>query len=116
MSEDNEKLFGDQKIPFKVMVKRISHYVLPEWKSFFLAFILIIVNVGFDVILPYIIGKFTDAVADTNVAFGFIAGLAIGWFTLSVVSQVLVYFESMILQKTGQRIIYKLRMEVFTHI
>ena len=116
MAEDNEKLFGDKKIPFKVMWKRICHYVLPEWKAFALAFLLIILNVGFDVVLPLFIGEFTEAIADYNVAFAYIISLSLGWFILSVVSQVMIYFESMILQKAGQRIIYKLRMEVFTHI
>ena len=44
--EDNEKLFGDKKIPMKVMLKRLMHYILPEWKSFVLAFLLIVINVA----------------------------------------------------------------------
>ena len=116
MSDDNEKLFGDKKIPSKVMFKRIAHYVMPEWKAFTLAFILILVNVGLDIILPLFISKFTDAVADFNTPLAYILGLSFGWLGVSICSQVLIYFESMILQKTGQRIVYKLRMEVFEHI
>ena len=52
MAEDNEKLFGDKKIPAKVMFKRLMHYILPEWKWFLLAFLLIIINVAIEVILP----------------------------------------------------------------
>ena len=48
MSEDNEKLFGDKKIPPRVMTKRLWHYIGPEWKSFALAFLLIMINVGLD--------------------------------------------------------------------
>ena len=40
MQEDNEKLFGDKKIPPRIMRKRLWHYVGPEWKSFALAFLL----------------------------------------------------------------------------
>ncbi len=116
MAEDNEKLFGDKKIPAKIMFKRLMHYILPEWKSFLLAFILIIINVALDVILPLFMKNFTDAIAETNVALAFIIGLAAGYFGICLVNQVLIYFESMILQKTGQRIVYKLRMEVFEHI
>ena len=116
MAEDNEKLFGDKKIPSKIMFKRLMHYILPEWKSFLLAFILIIINVGLDVILPLFMARFTDAVADINVALAFILGLAAGYFGICFINQILIYFESMILQKTGQRIVYKLRMEVFEHI
>lgn len=35
---------------------------------------------------------------------------------LSLINQAFLYFESMILQKAGQKIIYNLRMEVFEHI
>lgn len=116
MSEDTEKLFGDKKIPPKQMFKRLAHYVLPEWKAFTLALFLILVNVAIDVILPLFLREFTNKVANINTALSFIIGLSIGYFSLSVVTQALIYFESMILQRTGQRIVYKLRMEVFEHI
>lgn len=116
MAEDNERLFGDKKIPFKVMVKRLAHYVLPEWKSFALAFLLIIINVGLDIVLPLFIRKFTDTIPLVNTTVSFIIYLAVGYFALSFVMQISIYFESMLLQKAGQRIVYKLRMEVFEHI
>ena len=116
MAEDNEKLFGDKKIPFKVMVKRLAHYVLPEWKSFALAFLLIIINVGLDIVLPLFIREFTDTIPLVNTTVSFIIYLAVGYFALSFVMQISIYFESMLLQKAGQRIVYKLRMEVFEHI
>ena len=116
MQEDSEKLFGDKKIPPKVMLKRLWHYIKPEWKSFGLAFLFIILNVAFDVILPLFIEAHTRAIAEMDTVFAYIVGLTVGYFALSFVSQVLIYFESMILQKTGQRIVYKLRMEVFEHI
>ena len=125
MADDNEKLFGDQKIPAKKMFKRLAHYILPEWKSFLLAFVLIIINVGLDVVLPLVIKEFTAAIEDEATPFSqfipangltYIIILAVGYFAICVVNQVLIYFESMTLQKTGQRIVYKLRMEVFEHI
>ena len=114
--EDNEKLFGDKKIPAKVMLKRLMHYILPEWKAFTLAFLLIIINVAIDVALPLALRYTTDELGKANPSLSFVINLTVGWFILSVISQIIIYFESMILQKTGQRIVYKLRMEVFEHI
>ena len=120
MSEDNEKLFGDKKIPSRIMIKRLWRYIGPEWKSFTLALLLILINVGFDVILPLFFRNFTNVLADTlkdnSVLLSYVIGLSIGYFSLSFVSQIMIYFEGMILQKAGQRIVYKLRMEVFEHI
>ena len=116
MAEDNELLFGDHKIPVKVKLKRLLSYIRPEWKSFLLAFFFILLNVGFEVVTPLFIKEFTNAIADTSVTLAYIMGLSIGYFIVSIVAQVMIYFESMLLQKAGQRIIYKLRMEVFEHI
>ena len=116
MAEDNEKLFGDKKIPMKVMFKRLMHYILPEWKAFALAFLLIVVNVAIDVALPLALRYTTDELGKVNPSLSFVINLTVGWFVLSVISQIIIYCESMILQKTGQRIVYKLRMEVFEHI
>ena len=116
MAEDNEKLFGDQKIPNKIMFKRLMHYVLPEWKSFVFAFLLIIVNVGLDILLPYLVSEFQRVIVLTDTTLQFVILLAAGYFLISLVNHVFVYFESMSLQKAGQRIVYKLRMEVFEHI
>ena len=116
MADDNEKLFGDQHIPTKTMIKRLWQYIRPEWKAFLLAFIIILINVGLDVILPLFIREFTDAIAKFYTPLAYIIGLSVGYFALSFVSQILIYFESMILQKTGQKIVYNLRMKVFEHI
>ena len=116
MAEDNEKLFGDKKIPMKVMFKRLMHYILPEWKAFALAFLLIVINVAIDVALPLALRFTTDELGKANPSLSFVINLTVGWFALSVISQIIIYLESMILQKTGQRIVYKLRMEVFEHI
>ena len=80
MAEDNELLFGDHKIPAKVKLKRLLSYIRPEWKSFLLAFIFILLNVGFEVITPLFIKEFTNAIADTSVALAYIMGLSIGYF------------------------------------
>ena len=116
MAEDNEKLFGDKKIPMKVMLKRLMHYILPEWKAFALAFLLIVINVAIDVALPLALRYTTDELGKASPSLSFVINLTAGWFALSVISQIIIYFESMILQKTGQRIVYKLRMQVFEHI
>ena len=138
MAEDTEKLFGDKKIPMKIMIKRLLGYIRPEWKSFALAFLLILINVGADIALPLFIKDFTNnfglylegkeviipffskpfvhTVDQLDLLLIATLSLAFGYFALTVISQIIIYFESMILQKTGQRIVYKLRMEVFEHI
>ena len=115
------KLKGDHKIPNKTLIKYLFNFIKPELWKFLIAMLLIVVNVALDIILPIIIIKFTDLLKQTTPTSGqeLLLGLisfAIGYFILGVFNQVFLYAESMLLQHTGQKIIYNLRMKVFTHI
>lgn len=116
MEKELEKLMGDKKIPLKILFKRTFHYVKPELPRFLFALFLILINVGIDVVLPLIISKITTNLKSDYLDLILILVLVIGYFLLSLINQAFLYFESMILQKAGQKIIYNLRMEVFEHI
>ena len=116
MNVDNEKLKGDHKLPFKVKFKRTLQYIKPQWWRFVVALLLILVSVGFDVVFPQFIKWITNNLQSVNPSLSYILGLGFGYLGLAVFGQIILYFESMILQKAGQTIIYNLRMEVFTHI
>lgn len=116
MEEETLKLKGDKQIPLGVMLKRTMKYLRPEALHFIISLILIAVNVALDVILPLFISKITDALQTLDKPFSYILWLVIAYLVISVVNQVFLYFESMLLQHSGQRIIYKMRMEVFSHI
>ena len=116
MGKELEKLMGDKKIPLTTLFKRTFHYVKPELPRFLFALFLILINVGIDVVLPLIISKITTNLKSDYLDLILILVLVIGYFLLSLINQAFLYFESMILQKAGQKIIYNLRMEVFEHI
>lgn len=118
MNENKNNLLLDKKIPFLVMTKRTLKYVKKERKNFIFAFILIIFNVFLDILFPLISMRLTNELklpAD-KISLQVILIAAISYLIMSLFNQVVLYFESMILTRTGQRIIYNLRMEVFTHI
>ena len=116
MEKELEKLMGDKKIPLTTLFKRTFHYVKPELPRFLFALFLILINVGIDVVLPLIISKITTNLKSDYLDLILILVLVIGYFLLSLINQAFLYFESMVLQKAGQKIIYNLRMEVFEHI
>ena len=60
MQNDEMMLKGDKKLGIGVVLKRNLLYVKPEIKNFILAFVMIIFNVGLDVILPLFIGEITN--------------------------------------------------------
>ena len=115
---DKDKLFGDKKLSTKEMISRCYKYLKPELWKVILALVIVLLNVAVDLILPYIMGNVTGLLRqnDTTTKFSTILLFVLGYLGLSLINQVFVYFESMILAKVGQRIVYKVRMDVFTHI
>lgn len=114
--DEKSKLVGDHKLSTKEMLKKNFQYLKPEWRSFLFAAFLIILNVILDIILPLVLSEVTKILKMDTIDIKLIIAFAVGYFILTIVNQVFLYFESMILQKSGQRIIYSLRMDVFSHI
>lgn len=116
MQDDINKLKGDVKIPVKFLFKRTMAYVKPEWLSFLAAFILLSCNVVLDLYLPKIIQMMTDMLSSNLIEYKKIISWSIIYVSIAFVNVVFIYLESMCLQRAGQRIIYKLRIDVFKHI
>lgn len=116
MTDEVEKLKGNVHIPTKVMLKRINNYLKPEIARFVGAMFLIVVNVVLDIILPLFVSRITNNLKSDGINLQFIVGMAIAYLAIGVCNQGFLVWESMLLQKAGQNIIYRLRNEVFEHI
>ena len=111
-------LKGDKPLSTKELYKRVGKYIKPYWLNFVLAFILIIINVAADIVIPLFTSNLTDYLSEGtfNQGISIILWCAIGSFVITVVNQAILYVESILLCHTGEQIVYNLRMEVFTHI
>lgn len=109
-------LLVDKKIPTRKLLARTLKYVSGEKKSIIIALLLIIINVIFSVITPRVVGVFTDQMSMENPVLSVLIIIAVATLVISLITQGIMFLESMILTKAGQRIIYNLRMEIFTHI
>lgn len=116
MQEDLMKLKGDKKIPLRVLFKRTMKYIKPELLSFIIAIVFLIANVLLDLYLPIVLQGIIDNLQSDELNTKYIIGNSVLYLGISVLNMILIYFESMMLQKAGQRIIIKLRTDVFTHI
>ena len=114
--EKEENILLDKHLPTFSMIKRSFGYIKPEIKTFILTFVFIIFNVVLSVALPLFIGEITKNLKSDQINLEYIIFLVIVYFILNFLNQIFLYFETMILQKAGQRIIYKLRMEVYEHV
>jgi len=118
MNNDEMSLKSDRKLGMLTILKRNIKYIKPEIWRFVIAFIMMIFNVLVGLLLPRIVGNITTELSGSasDIDFTYIILSVIFYISICVINQLVVYFEAMILQNVGQRIIYQMRMEVFTHI
>lgn len=109
-SKEYERSMSDSEL-----IARLMAYAKPHWKALVLVLVIMLFSIFYDIVSPLIIGSIerlivTDfALRELYVKVGIYAGIL-------VVSMICTYFQSIILQRTGQKILSKLRMDIFTHI
>ncbi len=97
------------------ILKRLMHYAKPYVPAFVLTFFLMLVSVSMALLEPFIIGLSIDSLTGTFTL------ISLPWLLTIFVASILLsagfeYLQTMILQKTGQSIVYNIREEVFTHV
>ena len=97
------------------IVLRLLAYARPYWKQFVLTGLVMLFSVVYDVLSPLLVGRIVGMVQEDFVLAELFAMVAV-YATILVVSLVCTYTQAMLLQKTGQKILSQIRMDVFTHI
>ena len=97
------------------LVRRLLQYAKPYWKEFLLVFIIMIFSIVYDLVSPLIIGGIERLVKDDFVLRDLYLAVAI-YAGILIVSMICTYFQTIILQKIGQKILSALRLDIFTHI
>ncbi len=103
-----------------IIMRRLLHYAAPYKWYFILALFFTAVLVAVDLIPAYLEGELigylqlTDKTSSEKMTFAI--WLVVGYFAVIVASSFLNYYNTMILQKTGQHIVFNIRKEVFEKI
>ena len=114
--ELKEQLLGHKKIPFPLLMKHCWKYIKKELGALIGSAILTIINVFLSSIIPIFAQRVVENLQSTNIILTMVISYAVGILVLTIVNEVILYFESMILQKAGQRIVLRLRVDVFEHV
>ncbi len=105
----------DRSIPDGEIVRRLMKYAAPYKKQFALVLAIMLLSIAADLASPLIIGRVEDLIKDSFQPPVLLRWVALYAFTLAV-NMVSTYFQSILLQKIGQRILSALRQDLFTHI
>jgi len=105
----------ERNMPDGEIVRRLLQYAKPYWKSFVLVFFVMLLSIVYDLVSPLIIGRIQGLIRD-DFELGSLYAMVGLYAGILVVSMVCTYLQAMILQKTGQKILSQIRLDVFTHI
>ena len=108
--DDNERSMADGEL-----VRRLLIYAKPYWKNFVIVFFVMIFSTVYEILSPLLIGHIQDTIKDPF-ELDYLFTLVAIYASILVVSLICTYLQAMILQKTGQKILSQIRLDVFTHI
>ncbi|MBP3378490.1 MAG: ABC transporter ATP-binding protein [Clostridia bacterium] len=110
-----EKMGFDRHMSDGEIVKRLLRYAKPYIKNFILVLFIMLFSIVYDICSPLLIGHIEETVNSTF-ELSYLIAIVIAYAGILIVSLICTYLQAMILQKTGQKILSQIRLDVFTHI
>ncbi len=117
MIKDKKQAIGfDRNMKDSEVIRRLMVYARPYVGQFLVVGLLMLFSISNSILSPWLLGRIEELVVQDGFSLGELftwVGVYAGVLVLSLVST---YFQAIILQKTGQKIISAVREETFTHI
>ena len=107
---DRERHMSDREI-----ITRLLRYAKPYWKSFVAVGIIMLFSIAYEVASPLLMGAIQGLVKQENFQLSRLYSTVAVYAGILIVSLICTYLQAMILQKTGQKILSRIRLDVFTH-
>lgn len=105
----------DRHMKDSEIVRRLLRYARPHTRSFVLVLVIMLFSITYDIVAPLIIGNIEELIK-SEFALSTLWTYVIVYCAILIVSMSCSYFQSLILQKTGQKILSAIREDLFVHI
>lgn len=115
MKNKKEAIGFDRNIPDKEIIRRLLAYAKPYWKGFAFVLFLMIFSISYDIVSPLLIGQIQGMIK-TDFVLTDLFIMIVLYASILIVTLICSYFQAIILQKIGQKIISNIRMDLFEHI
>ena len=110
-----QKNSGERNMADREIIRRLLSYAKPYRKQFALVFAVMVISIAYDVAAPMLVGKI-QGIIKGKFELPQLYRMVGVYAAILVVSVVCTYFQSMTLQRIGQKILTRLRLDLFTHI
>ena len=98
------------------LIRRLLQYARPYTRQFVLVFFVMVISIAYDVVSPMLLGRVQGLIKVENFQLSRLYAMVALYAGILIVSMVCTYFQAMILQSVGQKILTQLRLDTFTRI
>jgi len=113
--KQKEAIGFDRNMRDSEIAKRLIKYAKPFWKNFLFVLCLMLVSIAYDIISPILLGNVVEMIKQ-DFALVELMKMVVLIASILVVSLICTYVQAIVLQRTGQRIISRIREDLFVHI
>ncbi len=115
MKDKKEAIGFDRNMKDSEIIRRLFHYAKPHYKQFALVLLLMLFAISYEILSPLIIGDIEEIIKNEFSMTQILKMVAV-YAVLLLISIVCTYWQAILLQKTGQKIISAIREDLFSHI
>ena len=116
MKDKKEAIGFDRHMKDSEIIRRMLVYIKPHWKKFLLVGIIMVFSIGYDIASPIIMGDIVDLVKTSGFEMSEVF-IRVGIYaSILIVSMICTYFQAILLQSIGQKILASIREDIFVHI
>ena len=116
LMKDKKTAFGfERNMKDSEIIKRLLVYAKPHIKSFLLVGLFMLFSITYDIISPLMVGRI-ETLLEGSFEMAELYAYVVVYASILLVSLVSTYFQSLVLQRIGQRILSSIREDTFMHI
>lgn len=113
--KQKEAIGFDRNMKDSEISRRLLAYAKPHWKSFLLVLCVMLFSISYDIVAPILMGNIVEMIK-YDFAMSELLTLVIVYASILVISMISSYIQAIVLQRTGQKIISRIREDLFVHI
>ena len=116
IKDKKESIGFDRNMKDGELAKRLLRYARPYVGNFILVGLMMVFAISYEIVSPLIISYIQRVISTPNFQMPTLIIAVVVYASVLILSLICSYFQAIILQKTGQKIISAMREDLFTHI
>lgn len=107
---------NERRMTDSYLIRRLLEYARPYIKQFILVFFIMLVSIAYDVLSPLLVSRIQGLIKLGSFQLSRLYAMVTVYAGILAISMVCTYYQAIILQSVGQKILTQIRLDTFTKI